>query len=202
LRGSGGRWAALLGLAFIVALGIAILAIAPGMRQAGVEYTGASSIPLPSEPTARRAYALAQKEAHSWQPDIHLVGLSAHWRPVRGRWPTQTVWTAQFYSPAAGQIALIVVEGGQARRIQEMLALYTPATLAEEQWQVDSPKALEIWWKHGGERFLAGRAGVEVAARLQPAGPQDPSPVWSITAVVGEQAYVVTIRATDGAVIP
>jgi hypothetical protein len=172
------------------------------MRHAGVEYMPASSISLPSEPAARQAYMLARQEARSWQPDARLMGLSAHWRPIRGRWPGQTTWTAQFYSPAAGQIALIVVEGGRARRIQETLALYPVATMAEEQWQIDSPKALGIWWEHGGERFLAGRVGVEVVARLQPAGPQDPSPLWSITATVGEQAHTITIRATDGTVIP
>ncbi len=202
MKGSGGRWAVLLGLAFIIALGIAILVIAPGMRPGGVEYTAASSISLPSEPAARQAYALAQREALSWQPDARLMGLSAHWRPIRGRWPSQTVWTAQFYSPSAGKIALIVVEGGRTRRVQETLALYPVATVAEEQWRIDSPKALGIWWEHGGERFLVGRSGVEVVAQLQPAGLQDPSPVWSITATVGEQAHTVTIRATDGAVIP
>lgn len=201
MKGRGSRWAVLLGLAFVLALGIAILIMTPVMRGAENGYRAVSSLPLPTEPTARQAYSLAKDVARAWQPDVRPVGLSAQWRPIRGRWPTQTVWAAQFYSPAAGQIALVLVEGGRARRLQEIPALYPPATFAEEQWRVDSPKALEIWWAHGGERFFAWRSNVEVTARLQPAGTHDPDPVWSITAVVGEQAQAVTLRATDGTVI-
>lgn len=199
---SGSRWGILLGLTFIVALGLAVLILWPSLRPAQRGGNVLSLIPLPQEPTARQAYQAAQEVARAWQMDARLASLSAQWRPIRGRWPAQTVWMAQFYSPAAGRMAVVVAERGRARLIQEMASPYPLPTLAEERWRVDSPQALSVWWENGGEDFLARHTEVEVTARLKPFGSGDDRPVWTITAVAGNQVHTVTLSGVDGQRIP
>lgn len=199
LQGISRRWAVLLGLAFITALGLAILTIQPALKPVGGEMV-IGAIPLPREPTAREGYALAREVARSWQPDARPAALSVHWRQIRGRWPTQNVWTAQFYSPTTGRMALIVVEGGRARLLQETVTPYPLPTFAEERWRVDSPQALGIWWSGGGGDFLTRHTGAEVSLQLKP-GPTE-SPVWTLTATAENQFQRVQIDGADGKVLP
>lgn len=201
MKGNGRRWAALLGLAFILALGLAILTLQPGLQPARGRIATNSAIPLPYEPTARQAYALAKEMARSWQPDARPAALSVHWRQIRGRWPTQNVWSVQFYSPATGRMALIAVEGGRARLLQETVTPYPLPTFAEERWQVDSSQVLEAWWSGGGGDFLTRHTGAEVSLQLRP-GPTGESPVWTLAATAENQFQMVKMDGTDGRVLP
>lgn len=200
MQGNSRRWAVLLGLAFILALGLAILTVQPALQPAKEGGAAGSVIPLPREPTARQAYALAKEVALSWQPDARLAALSIHWRQNRGRWPTQNVWSAQFYSPTTGRMALIVVEGGRARLLQEMVIPYPLPTFAEDRWRVDSPQALGTWWSGGGGDFLTRHTGAEVSLQLKP-GPTE-SPVWTLTATAENQFQTVKIDGADGRILP
>lgn len=192
----------MLGLAFILALGLAVLVLQPGVRSAGSGSAVGSGLPLPRQPTAWQAYHLAKEVALAWQADARPVALSAQWRPVRGRWPTQNVWTVQFYSSAAGRIALIAVEGGRARLLQEMVSPYPLPTFAVAEWQIDSPQALETWWAGGGRDFLARHTGAEIALQLKRADEADERPVWVVTATAGRQVHTVRIQGMDGKILP
>ena len=197
-KGSGGRWAVILGLAFIAALGISVLVLWPGMKPAEGGNPAGFPLPLPQEPTARQAYRAAQEAARAWQTDAQPATLAAHWRQTRGRWPSQSTWTVQFYSPATGRMAVVVVEAGRARLLQETITPYPLPTWAEDRWRVDSPQALEVWWAEGGADFLARHPQAEVAIQLGPAGPADPRPVWTVTAVAGNQVHTLSISGVDG----
>lgn len=201
MRGSGGRWAVLLGLAFISALGLAILILWPGPGSSGGNPPGLP-VPLPLEPTARQAYQAAQEAARAWQSDALPSSLSAQWQRTRGRWPTQTIWMAHFYSPSSGRLAVFLVELGRTRLLQEALSPYPLPTLAEDQWKVDSPRALEVWWGNGGSDFLARHSDARVVLQLKPTSPTDDRPEWVITAVAGRQVQVVTISGVDGQRLP
>lgn len=190
----------MLGLAFILALGLAILTIWPALQPAKEGGAAGSVIPLPREPTARQAYALAKEVALSWQPDAQIAALSAHWQRIRGRWPTRNAWTIQFYSPSAGRMALVAVQGERARLLQEMVIPYPLPTFAEDRWRVDHYQALETWWSGGGENFLTRHMEAEVSLQLKP-GPTE-SPVWTLTAIAGNQFQTVQIDGTGGRVLP
>ncbi len=199
--GNGGRWAVLLGLAFIAALGLAVLILWPSPGPAGGSPSGLP-IPLPMEPTARQAYRAAQEAARAWQPDALPSSFSAHWRRTRGKWPTQTVWTSHFYSPSSGRLAVFLVEVGRVNMLWEAVSPYPLPTFAEDQWRVDSPRALETWWASGGADFLARHSNAEVALQLKPGRPTDHQPEWVITAMAGRQVQVVAISGVDGKRMP
>lgn len=200
-RGSGGRWAVLLGLAFIAALALAVLILWASPGPSGGNPPG-PPMPLPLEPTARQAYRAAQEAAQAWQMDALPSSLSAHWQRTRGRWPTQNVWTVHFYSPSSGRLAVFLVEVGRTRMLREAFSPYPLPTFAEDQWKADSPQALEAWWGSGGADFLARHSDAEVTLQLKPTSPTDNRPEWVITAVAGRQVQVVAISGVDGQPLP
>ncbi len=199
MRGSRGRGAVLLGLAFIGALGLAILILWPSPGSSGGHQPG---FPLPLEPTAWQAYRVAQEAARAWQPDALLSSLSAQWQRTRGVWPTQTLWMIHVYSPSSGRLAVFRVELGRTRMLQEALSPYPLPTLAEDQWKVDSPQALEVWWGNGGSDFLARHSDIGVVLQLKPTSPTDNRPEWVITAIAGRQIQVMAISGVDGQRLP
>ncbi|MFN3762849.1 MAG: hypothetical protein ACK4WK_06590, partial [Anaerolineae bacterium] len=128
--------------------------------------------------------------------------LSAQWRWARGKWSAQTVWTAHFYSPSSGRLAVFLVEVGRTRMLREAVSPYPMPTFAEDRWKVDSPQALEVWGAGGGADFLARQPNAEVTLQLKPAGPADNRPVWVVTAVAGRQVQTVTLSGVDGKQMP
>ncbi len=199
--GNGGRWAVLLGLAFIGALGLAVLILWPGLQPADRSPSGAP-LPLPPGPTARQAEQAVREAARDWQPDASLSSLSAHWQWARGKWSAQTIWTVHFYSPSSGRLAVFLVEVGRVRMLREAISPYPMPTFAEDRWKVDSLQALEGWWAGGGADFLARQPNAEVTLQLKPASPADNRPVWVVTAVAGRQVQTVTLSGVDGKPMP
>lgn len=201
-RGGGGRrWAVLGVLAFIAALGLAVLVLWASPEPLDGNPPG-PPMPLPLEPTARQAYRAAQEAARAWQMDALPSSLSAHWQRTRGRWPTQNVWTIHFYSPSSGRLAVFLVEVGRARMLREAFSPYPLPTFAEDQWKVDSPQAVEAWWRSGGADFLARHGDAGVTVQLKPISPENGLPVWTITAVAGNQVHSLTLSAMDGQKLP
>ncbi|MCS7178506.1 MAG: hypothetical protein RML46_00350 [Anaerolineae bacterium] len=198
----GGRWGLIGGLAFIAALGLAILLMWPAAGPEESRIPAGPLIPLPLEPTAREAFRAAGGVARAWQPDARPASLSAQWQPIRGRWPTQSIWTVLYYAPAAGRMAVVVVEAGQAWLLQEMPIPYPLPVFTEDRWLVDSPQALKAWWVAGGADFLARYKNAGVTARLKPTSMADPSPVWTITTTAGTQVHTLMISGVDGRVLP
>lgn len=199
MRGNGGRWAVTVGLAFIAALGLAVLILWPGLGSTGGGPSAAPA-PLPPGPTARQAYQAAQEAARAWQPDAQPSSLAAHWQWGRGNWSAQTVWTLHFYSPSSGRLAVFLADWGRVRLLREASSPYPLPTFAEEQWRVDSPQALEAWWTGGGADFLARSPNAEVTLQLRPG--DSGRPEWVVTALSGRQVQVVILSGVDGKRIP
>ncbi len=188
-RKRAGRWIVLLGLTFVIALGIAWLILAlyqpSPLLQGGQSDAVALHVSLAKSVTARSAYPSAVSVAQSWQPDGQLAIVSAHWRPSRGRWPTDVVWMFQFYSPSTRRLAVVVVDGARAWLLQEMSSPYVVPTFSEDEWQVDSLAALDTWWNAGGATFLSIYSEIEVTAQLRVLDGENDRLAWFITGIAG-----------------
>ena len=202
------RWPIVLGLAFVVALGLALLVLSlyrpsqpPREREdvgAGLSVTTDLPSSLAEGPTARQAYPPAMDVARSWQADGHLAVVSAHWRPRQGRWPTEVTWMFQFYSPAARRLAVVVVEGGRARLLREAVSPYPLPSFSETDWQVDSLAALDAWWSAGGATFLSIHSEVDLMAQLRPLEGGGGQPMWTVTGIAGDQVKNLVVDGMTG----
>ncbi len=192
-RGSATRWGIVLGVAFAVALVLAMLIL----RQSRTSLA-TSSLPtgLAVGPTARQVYPPALETARTWQPDAQPAVFSAHWTSHHSAWPSRVTWVLQFYSPSAHQLATIAVEGERARMLRESPVPYALPAITDGNWQVDSPQALETWWNAGGATFLSSHSEVEVAATLRV---EEGQVVWIITGITGNQVWTVTVDGMTGA---
>ena len=202
-----GRWIVLLGLTFVIALGIALLILKlyqPSQQSGGAEEradTVALHVSLADSSTARSAYPSAMSVAQSWQPDGQLAIVSAHWRPSRGRWPSDVSWMFQFYSPSVRQLAVVVVDSGRARLLQETTSPYTVSTFTEDEWQVDSLAALDTWWNAGGATFLSIYSEIEVTAQLRVQDGENDRLVWSIAGIAGDRVSESVVDGTTGELV-
>ncbi len=156
---------------------------------------------LPQVPySARGFYDRAWQAALSWQSDAQLASAAAYWPFVRLDHLSQpTTWTFQFFSPATQHIYVIAVDERNINVIRSSLTPYPLTTLRIEQWQIDSPEALNTWLNHGGGRFLELHPAVDVLARLV-AGNENIE--WVIAGNVSgtDEVYVVRLNATTGQV--
>ncbi|MCP4540995.1 MAG: hypothetical protein GY832_27990 [Chloroflexi bacterium] len=199
------RWMILLGLAFVIALGIVWLILALGRPSPLFqgEQPGGVTLPvsLAESVTARSAYPFAVSVAQSWQPDGQLAIVSAHWRPNRGRWPTDVVWLFQFYSPSARRLAVVVVDGARAWLLQEMSSPYVVPTFSEDEWQVDSTAALDTWWNTSGASFKSVYSEIDVAAQLRVMDGGNDRLAWSITGIAGDRVKKSIIDGATGELV-
>ena len=198
-RGSPARWAIIVGLAFALALVIAVLVLRQPLQDTG---WASGNLPgdLGSGDSALQAYAPAEEAARVWQSDAQPVSASSHYRSRSGRWPGNTSWMFQFYSPGADKVAVVVVDTGQAQLLRESISPYQLDTFSRADWQVDGSAALESWWAAGGATFLSINSGSEpelvVQLRVQE-GSQDQL-VWTIRGIAGGQSWTVVIDASTG----
>lgn len=196
-----------LGLTFAVALGIALLILKlyqPSQQSGGMggqADTVALHISLAESSTARSAYPSARSVAQSWQPDVQLAIVSAHWRPSRGHWPSDVAWMFQFYSPSVRRLAVVVVDGGRARFLQETTSPYAISTFTEDEWQVDSLAALDTWWNAGGATFLSIYSEIDVTAQLRMLDEENDRLVWSIAGIAGDCVRESVVDGTTGELV-
>lgn len=205
-RKRAGRWVVLLGLTFVVALGVALLILTlykPSQQTGEVgEQSGvALHVSLAESVTARSAYPSAVSVAQSWQADGQLAIVSAHWRPNRGRWPTDIAWIFQFYSPSARRLAVVVVDGGRAWLLQETTSPYPVSTFGEDEWQVDSLAALNTWWHAGGATFLSIYSEIDVTAQLRVLDGESDRLAWSVTGIAGDQVRRSVVDGATGELV-
>lgn len=191
-----GRWVVIVALALAVAL--VLVALILRSSGAGWETGQVEARPgeLPGGVSARQAFSAAQAAAQGWQEDARPAIVSAHWRRERGRWPTAVAWTFQFYSPATQKMAVVLVEGGQARLFREDRVPYPLLTFDEGRWRVDSPAALESWWGAGGSAFAARGREMDLLAQLRASDGN--RPVWTITGIIGDQVWSVQLDGMTG----
>jgi|YNPBryBLVA2012_1023415.scaffolds.fasta_scaffold01489_3 hypothetical protein len=193
---SGGRWVLLLGLAFVLSLALAILLIRQSPGQAYPPAVAVSSLDLGTGIPARQAYARAVEVARNWQADAELALVSAYWRARQGGW-SGSGWAFQFFSPASGRLAIVLVEPQEARLLRESPCPYPMLTFTADAWQVDSPAAVQTWLAQGGSQFLARPEEVDLALTLRVESAGEP-PVWTITGVGGDQVWTVQVDGTSG----
>jgi len=194
--GSTGRWVIVLVLALVVAVGLTALVIRQPGGATGRPGRSGITVGFAGEPTARETYPAALEAAQAWQADASPAVISAHWRPRRGHWPT-SLWMFQFYSPSTHRTAVVVVEDRRARLLQETLSPYALPTFTDDEWQVDSSTALQVWWEKVGATFLALHPDMDLAAQLRVEEGGERL-VWIVTGIAGEQVRVVTINGTTG----
>lgn len=194
--GNTGRWALVLGLAFITALGLTVLIF----RQS--ETTASNTAPLPSGlgagQTARQAYPQAKEVAEGWQPDCQPALASTQWSLQEGHWPARVVWTFQFYSPSTQRLAVVAVDESGARLLRETLSPYRTPTFTDAEWQVDSPVAVEAWWNEDGATLVSlhSESQVEVMAQLR--AEEGGHPIWTVTGVTASQVRTVSVDGKTG----
>ncbi|MEE8391571.1 MAG: hypothetical protein V3S14_12355 [Anaerolineae bacterium] len=198
------RWGILLGMTFVVALGVALLVLMLYRpAQQPLEMGGGAApvglhVSLAESVTAQSVYPSAMDVAQSWQPDGQLAIVSARWRPRRGRWPSDVTWMFQFYSPTVRRLAVIVVNGGRARLLQETAVPYSLSTFSEDDWQVDSLAALDTWWNAGGATFMSVYSEIDLVAQLRVLEGKDDRLAWTITGIAGGQMRNLIVDGTTG----
>jgi hypothetical protein len=162
----------------------------------------------PAAETAKKVYPSAEKLALDWRRDAVLVGVTAGWRDARLETLDEPpTWSFQFYSPGRQEAFLVVVVGGKAQGLREMLVPYPLPAVPVDRWSVDSQRAVEIWLDNGGARFL-DRHPTDAELRLQlrvAATNKDGTPqlLWTVMGIVFEtnQAETLQIDATTGQLV-
>lgn len=159
-----------------------------------------SAPPAPAIPTAEEALGPAKEAARGWQGDARLVGVSASWS--RARRETLLAgpngWSFLFYSPAAGEIRYVGVDGGGASLGRQFPAPTPPETL--EGWRFPAADALLVFLASGGERYLRERPGAAVHIHL---GAESGRAVWTVLAVEGnKEPFIVRLDALTGERLP
>ena len=174
-----------------------VLLTAPSGANATVSQPRATYAAPVAAVTAQSAYGLAREAALAWQGNAYLTSASASWpNAAEGAFREPVAWVFQFYSPSAGKVNIISVEGGQARPLRQSYAPYKLSAIVPEAWQVDSPQALAGWLNAGGGRFLRAHTLVDVHASLR----YDKSSggvVWYVTGLdsAGEEAFSHAVNA-------
>ncbi len=187
----------LLGLGLVVIIAVGVLA-----RTRLAQSDSPAAVPFQQETTARAAFSLAADRAAQWRDDAALAVVSGQ---QSGREITDgesIEWMFQFFSPAAGQLALVAVSEGEARLLHEKMSPYRIPTLSERDWRVDSDQALETWWEDGGGFLVRRRPSVQVAMQLRVArGASDGEAIWTIVGVDFDQesTFTVDLDAATGA---
>jgi hypothetical protein len=134
-------------------LAVLVIALAILLALFWLRPEGTVNNPVTSAVTARESYRLAETAARQWAADALLVNARATWTPESNLRPDEAAWDFIFYSPAQSAIALIAVRDSQANILNTSAAnqAFTAGDL--EQWQVDSPAALETVLASGGRSF-------------------------------------------------
>jgi hypothetical protein len=159
---------------------------------------------LPTTPySAKSLYANALQAAQAWQPDATLVSASTSWPFAElDDFSSPADWTFQFYSPQTHGIYVINASETQVIAVRETLSPYGISGVSEEEWQLDSNQALNVWLSGGGGDFMREYPAVDVSARLVSSQPG--AAVWAVIAADRQSDGVHTVRidASSGAILP
>ena len=145
-----------------------------------------------------RALALAA----GWQPDAQLVGVNTSWQLAAGDELTlgRPTWSFRFYSPAARQIQLVMVDKGGARALRQIPVRAAPPPV-EADWDLGSQDLMLIFLAYGGKEYLARHANASVHFYLKREG--DGRSTWTLSGLdpVARQSFVVGVDALSREVV-
>lgn len=154
--------------------------------------------------TARQAFAPAAELAAQWQEDAGLTAVSTQLLAVGKGSGNDAEWGFQFFSPSTQKLALVAVSGGKARMVRPpMLSPYALPTFSLEQWPIDSDRALQTWWDHGGNSIVKQYPQVDAKMQLRVSEDLGNRPVWVVAGIVANRNTTLTIfvNAGDGSVV-
>ena len=145
-----------------------------------------------------RALALAS----GWQPDAQLVGVNTSWQLAAGDELTfgRPTWSFRFYSPAARQIQIVMVDKGGARALRQVAVRAAPSPV-EADWDLGSQDLMLIFLAYGGKEYLARHANASVHFYLKREG--DGRSTWYLSGLdpVARQSFVVGVDALSREVV-
>ena len=104
----------------------------------------------------------------------------------------------QFYSPSVRRLAVVIVDGGRTRLLQETKSPYVLPTFSGDDWHVDSLAALDAWWNAGGATFLSVYSEIDLTAQLRVLDEQDERLVWTVSGIAGGQTNSLIVDGTTG----
>ncbi len=150
---------------------------------------------------ARTVLPIAQQEALRWQEDAQLTSAGVVWDDLGpGGILKRDRWTFEFYSPSQQRMAVIRVTDGEAQLLRTALLPNSLQPLPFDQWQVDSTRALQIWWERGGGAFVRRHTHVSISLKLRMV-PPDTRLLWIVAGSSNDQHWVVQINSGDGTVL-
>lgn len=156
---------------------------------------------LEEEARARTVYPIAQQEALRWREDAQLTSAGVVWDDLGpGGILKRDRWTFEFYSPSERRLAVIRTVDGKPERLRTALVPNSLPALPLDRWQVDSSRALQIWWERGGGDFVRQHTRVSISLKLR-MEPQGTRLLWIVAGSSSGQHSVVQLDARDGTVL-
>jgi len=154
--------------------------------------------------TARQAYQQAVSVAQNWRADAQLSRVTASWQQQAGTninalQNGRANWAFTFYSATAHQISIIAVTGTQAHQSRFDQPLSPPAIIPIDQWQIDSPAAIQTFLTYGGQEFL--QKNPQASIHLKLAVNDQQTVEWQIIGITNPtNSILFFLNATSGAI--
>jgi len=150
----------------------------------------------------RDAHEQAQRLARRWQPDVQLVGVTTSWQLASGDQLTlqRPAWSFNYYSPAAHQIQIVIVDQSGAQPGPQRPVRKAPQSVTAD-WSLDSSDLLLLLLSYGGKAFLGAHPNANVHLQLK--GDSAERSIWYITAVdaLSRQSLILGVDAQSRQVV-
>ncbi|MDX1522947.1 MAG: hypothetical protein R3264_15065 [Anaerolineae bacterium] len=133
--------------------------------------------------TALALYPVAQEAAEKWEEDVRFISASATWNNASvAEFEEPIDWVYRFYSPSQQRIIFVIVTSDQRAIVQPHLVRVRRElrVIDPDDWNVDSPVAVEAWLNSGGGEWLQQASSRVVSIQLTFNIERD-LPVWTIS---------------------
>ena len=157
--------------------------------------------------TAKVAYAAAQNEAQAWQPDAKLLNATATWpqgASAQQLLDGETSWSFTFYSPTAGETALISVVEGEATLVSTAAHAQENPVLNVSGWNLDSQEVVRSLLEAGGNDFMQQEQVTTLTTALFADDQEQNGRIeWqaSLISLANGRALTLRIDATSGEIL-
>ena len=150
--------------------------------------------------TAFEAYRLAESVANSWSSDAVLLSARASWPPETNFVDGRASWVIIFYSLNESATAMVSVADNEAQLVRTTPISNQLQVANADNWQVDSPAAVEKLLELGADEFMTFHAKVNLVLVLD----MQESLVWRSTFLDADskESYSLNITADTGEFTP